>query len=182
MIEKYKVRIKGTRPLLMHSCANMLEESKNKTTRSKEYDPKIDAEKALYKDADGNIVVPSLCILACIKDSAKNFKVPGRGRQTFKNFVFAGIRLDPENIPLKSNNPWEIDLKPVVIGRSRIIRARPRFDNWELEFTAEIVDPVITPDSLKQFIIDAGKYNGLLDFRPLYGLFELKTFERIVEV
>lgn len=42
----------------------------------------------------------------------------------------------------------------------------------------EIIDPIITPAVLKQIIEDAGKYNGLLDFRPLYGLFRLATFEK----
>lgn len=181
MIEKYKIQIKGTRPLLMHSCNSMLEENNKTTTRSKEYDPKTEAEKALYKDGDGGIIVPSFCILSCLKEAAKNYQIPGKGKRTFKNYIFAGVRIDPDNIPLISDNGWEIDLKTVVISRSRIVRARPRFDNWSLEFTIEIVDPIIPPSSMKQFIIDAGKYNGLLDFRPLYGLFELVSFEPIKE-
>jgi len=48
-----------------------------------------------------------------------------------------------------------------------------------LEFTVEILDPVVTSSSLKEILIDAGKYNGLLDFRPLFGLFEVVTFEKV---
>lgn len=179
MIEKYKIQIKGTRPLLMHSCNSMLEEN-NRTTRSKEYDPKVEAEKALYKDGDGGIIVPSFCVLSCLKEAAKNYQIPGKGKRTFKNYIFAGVQIEPGNISLISDN-WVIDLKTVVVNRSRIVRARPRFDNWILEFTIEIVDPIITPDNIKQIIIDAGKYNGLLDFRPLYGLFELVNFKPIEE-
>lgn len=178
-MEQYKVRIEGTRPLLMHSCNSMLEEGNNKATRSKEHDPKVDAETALYKDKEGAIVVPSFCVLSCLRGSAVNFQVPGKGKKTYKNFVYAGVQIDTENIPLISKNGWEIDAKTVVVQRSRIVRARPRFDEWALEFTIEIIDPVITPAVLKQIIEDAGKYNGLLDFRPLYGLFQLTTFERM---
>ena len=178
--EIYKVGIRGTRPLLMHSCNSMLEEN-NKTTRSKEYDPQIEAEKALYKDGSGGIIVPSFCVLSCLKEAAKNYQIPGKGKRTFKNYIFAGVQIEPNNIPMISDNGWEIDLKTVVINRSRIVRARPRFDNWSLEFTIELVDPIITPDNIKQIIIDAGKYNGLLDFRPLFGLFELVNFEPIEE-
>ena len=179
-MEIYKVRIEGTRPLLMHSCNSMLEESNNKATRSKEHNPKTEAETALYKDKEGNIVVPSFCVLSCLRGSAVNFQVPGKGKKTYKNFVYAGLKMDAENIPLITENGWEIDAKTVVVQRSRIVRARPRFDNWALEFTMEIIDPIITPAVLKQIIEDAGKYNGLLDFRPLYGLFKLTTFEKVV--
>ena len=179
MVEKYNVQIKGTRPLLMHSCASMLEESRNKTTRSKEYDPKTDAENALYKDAEGNIVIPSFCVLSCLRESAKNFQVPGKGKKTYKAFIFAGVQIEPIDIPLISDDSYEVDLKPVVVQRSRIVRARPRFDTWALAFRIEIVDPIITPQILKQIIEDAGRYNGLLDFRPLYGLFKLTSFEKV---
>jgi len=160
----------------------MLEEANNKTTRKKEYDPKVDAEKALYKDKDGNIVVPSFCLLSCLRESAKNFQVPGKGKKTFKNFIYAGIQIEPVEIPLITEDSYEIDLKPVVVNRSRIIRARPRFDEWTLEFMIEITDPIISPENLKQILKDAGKYNGLLDFRPLYGLFTLESFEEIEEL
>ena len=43
----------------------------------------------------------------------------------------------------------------------------------------EILDPIITPSALKEILIDAGKYNGLLEFRPLFGLFAVETFEKI---
>lgn len=181
MNEEYKVRIEGTRPLLMHSCNSMLEESNNKTTRSKDHNPKTDAEMALYKDKEGSIVVPSFCVLSCLRSSAVNFQVPGKGKKTYKNFIYAGVRIEAENIPLLSENGWEIDTKTVVIQRSRIVRARPRFDNWALEFSMEIIDPIITPAVLRQIIEDAGKYNGLLDFRPLYGLFKLVSFEKVNE-
>ena len=179
-MEVYKVRIEGTRSLLMNSCNIMLEESSNKAVRAKEHNPKTDAEIALYKDKEGNIVVPNFCVLSCLRGSAVNFQVPGKGKKTYKNFIYAGIQIKGTDIPLISENGWKIDAKTVVVQRSRIIRARPRFDEWALEFTIEIIDPIITPVILKQIIVDAGKYNGLLDFRPLYGLFKLTTFEKVV--
>ena len=173
-MEKYKVRIKGERALLMNACH--LEAN---TQRSKDYNSEKEAEKAMYRDAKGNIGVPSLCILSCLRESAKNFRVPGRGRKTFKDYIYAGLRIEPEFIPLIAENGYEIDLRPVVVQRSRIMRARPKFNDWCLEFVVEIIDPIVTPDSLKQILEDAGKYNGLLDFRPLFGLFLLEIFKRV---
>lgn len=178
--EKYKVYIEGVRPLLMNSCQSMIDERKETPSRGKEKkSPKEEAEKLLYRDGGGGIVVPSLAIMACLRKSATNFKVPGRGKKTYKDFIYAGIKVEPVDIPLITEDGWKVDLRPVVINRARIVKARPKFDNWALSFQMEITDVVITPDVLKEMLSDAGRYNGLLDFRPLFGLFELKQFERM---
>lgn len=177
--EVYNVRIEGIRPLLMHSCNSMLETDSSKPSRSKEHDPVKDAEMALYKDKNGKTVVPAFCVLSCLRESGKDYPVPGKGKKTHKNFIFSGVKIEPENIPLESENGYEIDLKTVVVQRSRIVRARPRFDTWALEFTMEIVDPIITPETLKAMLKDAGKYKGLLDFRPLHGLFKVAAFKKM---
>lgn len=180
MSEKYKVEIRGTRALLMNSCRCMVEDKLNKPSRGREeLSLKEEAEKLLYLDKEENIVIPSLCVLGCLRKSATNFKVPGRGKKTYKDFIYAGVRIEPENIPLITENSWEVDLKPVVIGTARVVKAKPRFDNWELNFKMNILDVIITPTTLKEMLVDAGKFNGLLDFRPLYGLFEVTKFEKI---
>jgi len=40
---------------------------------------------------------------------------------------------------------------------------------------------MIPMDMLKRTLIDAGKYYGLCDFRPEFGLFEVVEFEKIEE-
>ena len=178
-IETYKVKIKGTRPLLMNSCRGMIEDKMRTPTRGKkEISFKEKAEEVLYIDENGNPIVPAFCVLSCLRKSATNFKVPGRGKKTFKDFIYSGIEIEPEDIPVVSDDDWEVDLKPVVIGRARIIKARPKFKEWELEFQVKIIDPIVTPTYFKEILTDAGKYNGLLDFRPLYGLFEVVEFEK----
>jgi hypothetical protein len=178
--ERYKVRIRGTRPLLMNSCRSMVEEREKKITRGKEdLTPREEAERLLYLDSKNNIVVPSLALLACLKKSAVNFKVPGKGKKTFKDYIFSGVRIEPMNIPLIFDGDWETDIQPVVINRARVPKSRPRFDEWELEFDVEIVDKTITEHYLKAMLEDAGKFSGLLDFRPLYGLFEVTEFEKV---
>jgi hypothetical protein len=91
--------------------------------------------------------------------------------------IRAGLEINPENIPLISDG-WKVDVQSVVVQRNRIPRARPRFDNWELEFEIINKDPtIINKDVLKQILIDAGKYYGIGDYRPDYGLFEVIKFE-----
>jgi len=182
-VESYRVRIRGIKPLLMHSPQAMMEEEGTKR-KGERHDPKEEAKRGLYRDPQGKICVPAYVVKASIREASKDYKVPGKGSKTFKEYVKAGIIVEPEYIPLitPSGDPekdWEVDLKPVVIQGNRIIRARPRFDEWELEFTVHIIDPIIRGEDLKKFIEDAGRYKGICDFRPEYGLFEVVIFERI---
>jgi hypothetical protein len=175
MVEIYEVKITGTKPLLMHALTGL--ENKPKLRRGEHLDPKVEAESYLYKDAEGRICIPSVNIKACIREAGRNYRVSGR-RTTFAAMIRAGLDIKPfPYVPL-IHNGWQVDIRPVVVQRSRIPRARPRFDEWALEFQIINRDPtVIHADSLKRILEDAGKYCGLGDFRPEFGLFKVEKFE-----
>ena len=62
---------------------------------------------------------------------------------------------------------YEIDLRPVVIQKARIIRARPRLDEWRLKFTIVYNDNIISDtEVLNRILEESGQRIGLLDFRP----------------
>jgi hypothetical protein len=178
MTETLKVKIKGTRPLLMHSTESL---GKKAARGQSAPDPKEEAKMALYRDKDGKIAVPSLNILSAMKAAAKDSKVPGKGKKSFSGYVFAGLHINPDYIPIetggKPEESWEVDVRPVAIQRARIMRARPKFNNWSLTFELEILDPIIRPSDVKDILANAGKYVGLCDFRPLFGLFEVVEFK-----
>lgn len=177
MVEVYEVEIEGTKPLLMHAPVTI--GNKPKLRRGEHLTPKQEAEMYLYKDSEGNIVIPSVNIKACIRDAGANYKVSGR-RTTFKAMIKAGIDIKPyPNVPL-IHNGWVVDIRPVVVQRNRILRARPRFDGWSLKFEIINKDPTIIHfDTLKKILVDAGRYYGIGDFRPEFGLFEVTTFKNI---
>lgn len=173
--EIYKVKIKGTKPFLMHSPRGRISD-KPKLRRGEHPNPKVEAEAGLYKDIEGKICVPATNIKACIRDAGRNYKVSGR-RSTFASMIRAALEISPSMVPLVHDKPWVVDQQQVVVQRSRIIRARPRFDSWALKFELKNSDPdVIHQDTLKKILVDAGKYYGLGDFRPEFGLFELEEF------
>jgi hypothetical protein len=180
MSEKYEiyiVKIVGTKPLLMHAPVDIGD--KPKLRRGEHLDPKVEAEKYLYKDPLGNIVIPSINIKACIREAGRNYKIAGR-RTTFASMIRAGIDIKPYPYVPLIHNGWVVDIRPVVVAsRGRILRARPRFDNWALEFEVINNDPtIIHEDILKQILIDGGKYYGLGDFRPEFGTFRVEKFEK----
>ena len=179
-MESYRVAIVGRRPLLLHQIPQSLGER----GRGERVSPEEEAKAALYRDSSGAIVIPALNIKASIRDAARQFRVPGRGKVSYKDLIKSGIEVEPLMIPLKvpgggdPENSWKVDTRPVVVQRSRILRSRPRFDEWELEFVVNIVDPLVAAQQLKEIIESAGKYVGLGDFRPEFGLFTLASFEK----
>jgi len=178
MQEKYFVRIKGVKPLLMHAPTGLGDNPQRR--RGEHLSPEEEAEAGLYKDAEGNVVMPALNVKAMLREAGRNYKISGR-RTTFGAAIKAGIDIEPFYIPLKHNG-WKVDLRPVVVQRSRILRARPRFDEWELEFYIINKDPnVLLRDTMKRIIEDAGKWIGLGDYRPEFGLFNVEEFKVVRE-
>jgi hypothetical protein len=176
LTEVYFVRIEGVRPLLMHAPTGIGD--KPRLRRGEHLDPEVEAESYLYKDPEGRIVVPSVNVKACIREAGRNYRVRGR-RTTFAALIRAAIDVRPSPyIPLVHKG-WVVDIRPVVVQGNRILRARPRFDEWGLEFYIVNSDPtVIHADTLKRILVDAGRYYGLGDFRPEFGLFEVKEFRK----
>jgi hypothetical protein len=178
--ETYKVRIVGVRPLLMHAPVGIGD--KPKLRRGEHLDPKTEAEMYLYRDDKGKICIPAANIKACIREAGRNYRVKGR-KSTFAAMVRAGLMIEPAMVPLVdpktgTQPQWVVDYRPVVVQKSRIMRARPRFDSWSLEFRIINFDPtVIHKDTLYRILVDAGRFCGLGDYRPEFGLFAVEKFE-----
>ena len=174
-MEEYKIRIEGTKPLLMRNPSGIVD--KPRLRRGEHLDPEVEAEANLYKDAYGRICIPATNVKACIREAGRGYKVSGR-KSSFAAMITAGLEILPSMIPLIYDEGWKVDVRPVVVQRQRIPRARPRFDEWALDFKIINKDPtVIHADTLKRILTDAGKYCGIGDFRPEYGLFEVEEFE-----
>jgi hypothetical protein len=79
---------------------------------------------------------------------------------------------DAEGNPLKH---FEVDSRPVVIPstRGRIMRHRPRLNDWHAEFTLEIDDEVMDSDTVHQLLGEGGKRQGVGDNRPAFGRFHV---------
>ena len=168
------VVIKGTRPLLMHSTAGMLKPKSNKV-KSSEHDPIEEAKDCLYLNDAKKICVPSMAVLSAMRKAATQLKKAGAGKKTLKDFVFSGLQIEPDMIELPDQK-YDVDIRPVVIMRSRIMRARPLFKNWELSFKVNIIDEQTWDAGMvRQVLEEAGKYQGLLDFRPLFGTFAVES-------
>lgn len=176
--EKYNATIRGICPLLMHKFDDNKDSNKLIKSGSENRDPKLDAQNSLYKNERGVICQPASHIEGAMIRASTSYNMAGKGKKTYKDAFKGGVFVEPQMIPHK-NQKWNIDSRNVMIQRARIIRSRPRFDNWELSFSIINTDERIRGEILKEILSDAGRYFGIGDYHPRFGRFEVIKFERI---
>lgn len=193
-ITKALVRAKGVSPILMHNSrmANPLDEfaMKIKEITSKHHSKKTEADilktielefnGALYFD-DGGLgpYIPGVNIEGAIRDAARTSK---QGKA-----VESGVVVDQDYVQLIYDGPGTrdglfndkrfVDTRAVKLQKSStVMRTRPRFDKWELEFEVMAIDELVSISDVEKFIVMAGRIKGLCDYRPKFGRFIVEDF------
>lgn len=159
-IHSIKCTIEGISPLLMNAFP--MEPLPRGWEKLSPADQCINAE---YRDESGELFVPGVAVQRCLINAAVYSK--GKGRASLMKPVAASVMISPEHIGLGVKK-YDIDSRPVVIAatKGRIIRHRPRFENWKISFEIEYDDELLSEAQVRQVVDDAGKRVGLLDFRP----------------
>jgi hypothetical protein len=192
-ISTARVRIEGVAPLLMHNArlvddadsvvqkmAAITAKKKNKTSTDEKQLVKLAFLGGLYENDSAGIHMPAANIEACLRDGART---TSKGKD-----IESGAQVDPEFIPLIYDGPKKgaglfkdknfIDRRPVWLkGNTAIMRTRPRFNQWALEFELSIVEEIVNKDDVAKYLIKAGLRKGLGDYRPKFGRFEVARFE-----
>ncbi|MDI6602727.1 MAG: hypothetical protein QME57_01225 [Patescibacteria group bacterium] len=173
-MQTIKVKLVNIGPLLMHALPQE-SESKIRDT-GKEFNPEEEAEKGLYKDKNGKIYFPSKWIKGCLEGASKGVK---KGMVNLRSKVLQAVSIYPPQIyPIKLSN-YEIDKQYVRLqGRNLILRSRPRFDEWEIDFEINFDEEIINKEDIMKLLTRAGKFIGIRDGRKLgYGRFTIEKFE-----
>jgi len=174
------IEIEGTTPLLMHKYNVQAELDRQKGKRiTKTYDPKEESEKSAYWSKDKkNLIIPNLCLYASILNASSFHKI---NRRSAKSILAGSLRVMPEEISLGTKK-YEIDTRPVVIQRARVLKSRARLDKWKAEFQIIYNDKLIADPTIIQTVLEeAGMRIGIMDFRPnksgFYGCFKVNKFK-----
>lgn len=180
-----KVTWKGTTPLIMHSCkcVNPLHpisiEMKKYTSKKKKTEDDLikiadlEWEAGAYWDDKIGLYIPCENIEATIKNGAKPNK-KGSDIEKYCNVTELcvplnyGASLSKEEL-IKDYNYR--DTRPMTVMRAKILRTRPRFNNWQISFNMTYEESKIDVEVIRQAIEYAGAYVGLCDSRPKYGKF-----------
>ena len=185
-----EVIIEGQTPLLCNAFTDsaMMNASEGPGTaaRNRDLTPREIAETKLYRDVDGNLVIPQPNILRSIIDAGKYFQYNGKSKvTTIKSSVIPAV-LDLHGIafPLIHNDPWTVDTRPVRIPATggRILAHRPCFNDWRLELDMTLDNNEFSEALLRRVIDKAGSAIGHGDFRPdckgPFGKYAVVKWER----
>lgn len=158
-MKKIELKIKGISPLLMHSFPMVPIEALEKKSKEEQ------AEIAAYRTPENQLYIPGVNFGRSLIASATYSK--GKGRASLQKSVAACVLVSPEWLILNPQK-FSIDARPVVIPatKGRVMRYRPRFDEWKIDCEIEFDETLITETQLRKVVDDAGSRVGLLDFRP----------------
>ena len=136
---------------------------------------RLEFRAGLYLSKDGAVEIPSEVLESCIIEGAKKSKL---GKQ-FKSSI-AIMENSPLNYGerLTVDEMWErheefADVRGVKVGTSRIMRTRPIFRTWSLEFEVNYNADLVNPEQIQLAVEDAGAQVGLCDYRPKFGRFHI---------
>ena len=182
----------GLSPLIMHSCKSVNplyplsiemkkinSKKKNKTDEDLATLSDLEWECGLYWNDEVGVYVPAENIEATIREGAKARK---KGKNIVKGFACEEmlIPLDfGENLTkeqLKQDFRFR-DVRTMRVQSNRVMRTRPRFNMWNISFTAAYDENVLDLSDVVDAIEYAGQYVGLCDSRPKYGKFSARITE-----
>lgn len=118
----------------------------------------------------------------------KNREVYGRVRlgQAWRGSVGRGIGVVWSGAARTTKGHGE-DRTPcpfvVLVPKGRILRHRPMFDEWCVDFQIQIDTDLVGERLVRDILADAGKLVGIGDFRPArkgpYGRFTVTSWEKV---
>lgn len=181
--------IRGTSPLLIHKFSEEAEQSKaTRRIKSQNRDPREEAQRNAYQAPDGTYYFSAFAIPGTIGNAGSGHKSTG-SRKSLRWIVPSAVRMTVDAVTiLNGGGPartFEVDSRPVTIPatKGRIMRHRPRFDNWGARFDLVVNDHLLSTEVVHQLLNEAGEGIGIGDFRPEkrgpFGTFRVTKFEEM---
>lgn len=189
---KIRARIKGIAPILMHNgkLADPLYEwtkaMKEITSKRKKSDQdylelaRCEFMGSLYVDEVGAPCITGDMIDGCFVAAAKKIRLGDQAKVA---------EFSVGNWPLIYDGPKDAeklwadgrfrDTRGVKVQKNRVMRTRPRFDDWACEFEITYDANVLNFDQVEQILEIMGSQRGFGDYLPKFGRF---TVEWIKEV
>lgn len=137
--------------------------------------PREQAEAVAYRDDDRNVYFPGASIARMLREAGTNHKLKG-SRRSVKFVVPAAVIVPEDRVHIltkdgERRDDFEVDSRPVTIPstKGRIMRHRPRWDDWTAAFTLEIDDTVLPVELIHQLLEEGGRRVGIGDYRPEKG-------------
>jgi hypothetical protein len=182
----YKLR--SSSPLMLHSgqladplnkyskAIKAISSKRKKTDADFEEMARLEFMGGLYLTKDGPAIpadnITAMIVKAAMKHKEGDMAKTGIFVEDHASIEYTGPR-DPDAM-------WKAetfrDTRGAKIGKARIMRTRPIFQEWSSTVTFTIDDEVVNPSRVDEWLAVAGRAVGLCELRPRYGRF---TVERV---
>jgi len=173
-MKTYAVTFKGASPLIINRFKESDEQPEAvKKSNKKDYgSPRHQAEQTPYFDEKSkDLWIPTTWVSGAIKTVASDYKLPGT-RKSVKSVSGGAVIPIEEKMYFKEKfkvKDIEVDSRPVVIQRARIMRHRARLEKWTLTCHLQIEQDILPTDDVHRILSDAGRRAGFGDYRPQRG-------------
>lgn len=172
-MKRIDVEIRGVTPLLLHRYNEEAEQAKptRRVEAGKKRDPREEARKVAYIAADGTFYFNAFCIPGCMGNAGGSHKQRG-SRKSLRFVVPSAVQMTTDAVTILNGagpaKDFEVDARPVTIPatKGRVMRFRPRWDQWGAEFTLLVNDDLLSPEMAHQLLAEGGVSFGIGDFRP----------------
>ena len=189
-MKKLNLKVTGIVPLMEHDdkLANpfhpLAVELKKITGKRKKTEDdyimiaKIEWLGGLYHEDNGSqngYFIKSECFEGTFLAAAKTFKAGTQFKRSVSIIdnpvlIFPDWNKTPEQLFEMAEYK---DFRTVKIGGSKVIRCRPRFNEWSCDVTVLYDQKNMDEELLKQIILKSQEF-GVCDYRPKYGRFNVK--------
>lgn len=190
---KINAAVRGVAPILQHRFADATLDGlmKNAQRRTAKQDYSLEWMQTMYVTTDGYLYQPANHFESAMIKASANFKMSGRKtfKDAFKGYVYVmpdqiihlwngqPVLAPDENLLLESTEHLSINVMRVVVQRAAVARSRLQIEaGWELQFTIEVHDENIVPETVQTVLEEAGHAFGIGDYRPRFGRFDVIGF------
>jgi hypothetical protein len=175
------VTISGIAPILFHRWDCAAVEAKSKAKKNSREKKEDNLESYVYRCADGTLGLPGMNLHMALAQAGKSKADPRSPRKSAYELVKAALLVTP-TVASFGATTWDYeDRRRVVVQRNGVTRVRPAMrEGWTLSFEVTVVDSAYVDEPLVyDLLATAGRYNGLGDFRPQFGRFNVVQFTRV---
>jgi hypothetical protein len=176
-VQSISVEVTGINPLLIQRFREENEQPKEtRTAKHKQIrDTRAEALSAANVASDGSHYISAFAIVNAMITTGGNHKQRGT-RKSLRYLVPSAVRIMTVDgtLPIyigskvAKDKDVIVDARPVVIPatKGRIMRYRPKYENWSLKFDIEVSTDLISTEVCQQLLVEAGTQVGIGDFRP----------------
>jgi len=141
----------------------------------------------LHKTKKGQIYIPAMAFKLALENAGRGVKIPGEGNATYTNVLKSGVMVF--NDVLLDAKEDDIVCEELFVpsdgkrgGGKRVVKKFPTLEKiWKGILVVDVIHPKLNKEVLVRFLEDAGRFIGVLRWRPmnggLYGRFKVKGYK-----